>query len=63
MPRHLCYFLLSLVLTGLVASAEANSSQPPQTYLTMQQDIYSIWDSAGLASLLQSSRQHRESDL
>ena len=63
MPKHLCYFLLSLVLTGLIASAEANSSKTPQTYLTMQQDIYSMWDSIDLTDFLQSSHHNRESDL
>ncbi|MEM1256056.1 MAG: hypothetical protein AAGI69_26760 [Cyanobacteria bacterium P01_H01_bin.21] len=63
MPKHLCYFLLSLVLTGLIASAEANSSQTPQTYLTMQQDISSLWDYLGLTNPLRLSHDNHESNL
>ena len=55
MPRRLYYLILSLVLTGLLASLEANSSFGSQQLPDNQPNIYRFLDSTGLTSLIKSS--------
>ncbi|MEM8613646.1 MAG: hypothetical protein AAGF93_16605 [Cyanobacteria bacterium P01_H01_bin.105] len=52
MPRRLYYFLLSLALTGVLASVEARSSFVAQQHLNRQQSIDLFWDYTGLPDLI-----------
>lgn len=60
-PTRLCYFLLSLTLTGMLAGIEANRSLSSQRDLNNQQHIHSIWSHIGFANLTNSSRYNNES--
>ena len=60
MPRRLYYLLLSLALTGLLASLKANSSFGSQQRPNNQPNIYLFLDSAGLTNLIKSSYYDNE---
>lgn len=60
-PTRLCYFLLSLTLTGVLASLEANRSFGSQRHLNNQQHIHLFWSHTGLANLINPSHDNNAS--
>jgi len=62
MSKHLCYFMLSLVLTGVLARVEATLSANPQNRIAQPLPTNLIWSNASLANSSQSSNNSGETN-